>query len=404
MITTSAVVAVTVLPSAVLAAQEGAEVRVVAGTGTAGFSGDGGPAAQALLDNPAGVAAAADGTVYISDAGNHRVRAVAPDGAISTVAGTGTAGNRVTDIPDGSSATEVDLALPQSLAVGPDRTVYIADAGLARVFALTPEGRLSVVAGSGEIAPAGTPVDGGPATEASLGRPGGLAVAPDGTLYIGDGDSHRVRAVSPGGDISTVAGNGGSQATAAGGPATEVAVPSPAGLALDRDGGLWIAGGLLLHRLSDGKVSTVVVRGGPVDGRWDRWGLSDEPTWPPTDQPLGEITAVAAGPDGVYAVDQRSRGVLRLASGDVLSAAAEAGDGFAGAFTGPLVVTDDVAYAVDNAGHQVFALPLAAAGAGPDRGDDGDDGSSAWWPYALGALIVAALAGGGLLMWRRRGA
>src|SRR5690606_5024082 len=121
-----------------VARAEGEPAEVVAGNGTAGSSGDGGPAVQASLGTPAGVAVGPDGTLYISDQGSHTVRAVSPDGVISTIAGTGRAApDSGAEIVEGAAATEVDLRLPDALAVGADGTVYIADAGLLRVFALS---------------------------------------------------------------------------------------------------------------------------------------------------------------------------------------------------------------------------------------------------------------------------
>jgi sugar lactone lactonase YvrE len=196
-----AVAGVTVVP----AAYADTVLEVVAGTGTAGSPGDGGPSSAAHLDHPTGVAVAPDRTVYISDAGNRTVRAVSPAGTITTVAGTGRAGAGAGTVPEGAIATRVDLGLPASLAVGPDRTVYIADAGLFLVLALSPDGRLSVLAGNGRRGDTG---DGGPATKAALGSPRGLAAAPDGTVYIADPDNQRVRAVSRGGTIAMVADPG----------------------------------------------------------------------------------------------------------------------------------------------------------------------------------------------------
>nr|PZM89648.1 MAG: hypothetical protein DIU77_18850 [Thermocrispum agreste] len=243
------------------------DLVVFAGTGTEGFSGDGGPASQASLHEPTGVAVGGGGTVYISDSGNFRVRAVSPNGTISTVAGTGQLSRKWSGpdpVPEGASGTEVEM-IPGALAVGPDEALYIADNSRAQVLALSRDGWLSVVAGSGAVGFSG---DGGPATEAKFRALTGLAVAPDGTLYIGDKENLRLRAVSPDGVITTVAGNGRLSLTvpAAGGPATSIPVV-PIDVAVDGDGAVWIVGGLL-RRLASGRVSTITRPAGSAPNTW----------------------------------------------------------------------------------------------------------------------------------------
>ncbi|MFC6014656.1 hypothetical protein ACFP2T_00395 [Plantactinospora solaniradicis] len=381
-------------PTPAYADQNGLDV--FAGTGTAGATGDGGPASAALLNHPTGVAVAGDGTVYISDGGNRRVRRVAPDGTISTVAGTGRAGTAGDAVPDGTPGDQVDLLLPQSLAVGSDNTLYISDPGLYRIFRLSPDGRLSVFAGTGVPGLIG---DGGPAIRASFGQLGGLAVAPDGTVYIGDLRTHRVRAVSPAGEISTVAGNGNGQITAAGGPATTVALPNPSSLSVDAGGAVWIGTGLTVHRLSGGKLATVTLPDQPDGGRW---GLSEAATWPLPESPLTNVAAVSAVGDQVYLLDQQSRTVLRLGTGDALETVA-ALDSAEGPVAGPVAVAAaGAAYLVDNASHRVYSFrPTAPRPDGPDGPDGPDDGSSVpWWPFAVAGALVIAI--GAWLFARRR--
>ena len=371
---------------------EASGLDVVAGTGTAGSTGDGGPASGALLNHPTGVAVAADGTVYISDAGNYRVRAVAPDGTISTVAGTGRAGRAGATVPPGARGTDVDLLLPQNLAVGADRTLYIADPGLSRVFALSPDGRLSVMAGTGIRGPAG---DGGPATRAAFGQLGGLAVGPDGTVYIGDLQTHRVRAVSRDGGITTVAGNGGEHVTAAGGAATEIPVVNPSGIAVDGQGTVWIASAGMVQRLSGGKVATATRPDQPDGGRW---GLSEAATWPPAEPPLIDISTVGVSGDDVYVLDMGERTVLRLGAGDALEAVATL-DSAEGPLDGPIAVAaSGVGYLVDNASHRVYSFRPT-----PPRADDPDNGGSTpWWPFVAAGAVVVLLIGGWFVVRRVR--
>ncbi len=371
-----------------------AGLAVFAGTGVKGSSGDGGPASAALLNNPTGVAVASDGTVYISDSGNHTVRAVTPDGVISTVVGTGRDNPEVDSVPDGTRGTEVDLVMPGNLAVGADGTLYIADAGRNQVLALSRDGGLSVVAGSGI---GGRPGEGGPATKASLARPIGLTVDPHGTLYIGEFESSRVRTVSLDGVIATVAGNGGGQFTAAGGVATEIPVGYPTSLAADGHGTVWIASGLLLLRLTGGKLATVTSPNLIADGKW---GISEAATWPPPEQPLGEVTAVAVGPEGVYVLNQRDRTVLRLGAGNMLEAVATIPrTRIPGPLIGPIAFGQSgVGYLVDVTDNRIYSFRPAA----PQVVDSGSGSPSRSWLYLFAGAVVVLAVGSWQITRRRR--
>lgn len=370
------------------------DLAVFAGTGTEGFSGDGGPASQASLHEPTGVAVGGDGTVYISDSGNFRVRAVAPDGTISTVAGTGQLSRTWSEpdpVPEGARGTEVEM-IPGALAVGPDGTLYIADNSRAQVLALSRDGRLSVVAGSGALGFSG---DGGPATEATFRTLAALAVAPDGTLYIADRENFRVRAVSPDGVITTVAGNGGPQVTAAGGTATSVPMV-PMDIAVDADGAVWIVSGMLLVRLAGGRVATITR---PAEGAPTTWGVDGAPSWPPANPPVNEIQAVTVSADGAYAL-QRDK-VLRFSPDGVRETVASFGgvrDPGTGPPIGPMAATASAVYVVDVSGNQVFSLvppPVAPV--------KGDQEPRPWWLFAMvAAVVVVAVVSGGLIVLRSR--
>lgn len=179
-------------------------ITTVAGTGTAGFSGDAGPATSAQLDKPWGVAVGPDGGLYIGDARNHRVRRVAPDGVITTVAGTGTPGFS----GDAGPATSAQVYFPTGLAFGPGGELYVSDSVNNRVRKVSRDGVITTFAGNGLLETGGEVGDGGPATSANLNQPYGLAVAPDGTLYIADSEHFRIRRVAGDGIITTLAGNG----------------------------------------------------------------------------------------------------------------------------------------------------------------------------------------------------
>ena len=212
----------------------GGAVTTVAGTGVKGSTGDGGPATSAALNTPQGVAVDDSGAVYISEFYGARVRRVAPDGTITTFAGTGTEGFS----GDGGLATSARLRWPVGLAIGRDGSVYIADYANHRVRRVAPDGVITTVAGTGAKGSGG---DGGPAVAAQLDSPAGLAVGSDGTVYVSEFGGDRVRAISPAGTISTVAGTGAPGGDGDGGPAGAATLQEPIGLALSRRGDLHIA-------------------------------------------------------------------------------------------------------------------------------------------------------------------
>lgn len=210
-------------------------ITTVAGTGDAGCSGDGDPAIHATLNYPEGLAVDRVGNLYIADSDSCRVRRVSPDGVITTVAGTGNAGCS----GDGGPATQATLSYPDGLAVDGDGNLYVADRGNRRVRRVSPDGVITTVAGTGEYGSGG---DGSPATNATLSYPGGLAVDEVGNLYIADCYNCRVRRVSPDGVITTVAGTGEAAGCSGdGGPATQAKLSYPDGVAVDGSGNVYIA-------------------------------------------------------------------------------------------------------------------------------------------------------------------
>jgi DNA-binding beta-propeller fold protein YncE len=232
-------------------------ITTVVGTGSNGYSGDGGPAISAQLAAPRGVAVAADGCLYVSDTENHCVRRIGPDGRIDTIAGTGTPGSG----GDGGRAADAQLSWPSVIAIGRDGSAYVADSGNHRIRLIGPDGRITAVAGTGE---AGCSGDGGPAADARLSGPRGLAVSPDGGLFVADTGNHRVRKVSLDGMICTVAGTGDEGREGDGGPATGARLSAPRGLAVGPDGRLFIAdcdNSLVRQVTPDGMIVTVAGNG-----------------------------------------------------------------------------------------------------------------------------------------------
>ncbi|HLK12957.1 MAG TPA: RHS repeat-associated core domain-containing protein [Candidatus Binatia bacterium] len=174
--------------------------QIVAGTGVEGFNGDGIPATQAELGDPFGIRLGPDGSLYISEESNHRVRRVTPDGIISTVAGNGTPSLD----GDGGPATSAGVFHPDGIAIGPDGSLYIVAAN-SEIRRVGTDGIIERVAGLGPTGGAPPPLgDKGPATRASIAALG-VAVAPDSSFYIADFGNDRVRRVDPKGIIDTVA-------------------------------------------------------------------------------------------------------------------------------------------------------------------------------------------------------
>lgn len=233
-------------------------VSAFAGTGEAGDDGDGGPASAAHLQRPAAVAVDAAGNVFVADSTANRVRKVSTTGTISTVAGTGTSGSS----GDGGPATSATLNRPNGLAFDATGRLYIADSANNRVRRVASDGTITTVAGSGTSGFSG---DGGAATAAKLTSPVAVAVAADGSFYIADSANDRVRRVDAGGTITTFAGNavppGDPADVGDGGPATSAYLYSPRGLRVDADGSVLIAdaGNSRVRRVDTGGTITTVV-------------------------------------------------------------------------------------------------------------------------------------------------
>ena len=209
----------------------------MAGTGVAGFSGDNGPALNAQLSGPSDVALDRTGNLYIGDQKNSRVRRVDTRGIITTVAGNGTFGYS----GDGGSALSAALSYPTGIDVDDSGNLYIADQFNYRIRKVTPQGTISTVAGNGTFNPLAAAGDGAQATTVQLGVPTDVDVAPDGSLYIPEYDTHRVRKVRSNGVIITIAGNGNYGSSGDGGLAVNALLNAPFRVALDTQGNLFIA-------------------------------------------------------------------------------------------------------------------------------------------------------------------
>ena len=329
-------------------------ISVVAGTGTSGFSGDGGPAVKAMLNSPLALAIDSQDNLYVTEPLNNRVREITASGTIFTVAGGGTSA------ADSIPATAAALT-PLDVALDAQGNIYITDFTSAGVKKITPDGIATRIAGTGKQTFDG---DGGPALQASFTTPGGIFVDPSGNIhvsdrgahrvrlidastnhiqtiagngkfrfsddgvkaatailagpdgivadrtgnvYFSDGLSNRVRKISPDGLLTTVAGTGEAASSGDGGPAKEAKIATPAGLALDAQGNLLIVDsvGARIRRVgADGVITTIAGNG--LNGYDGDNGLA-------TNARLAIPTGVAVGPDGsVYIADPQNRRVRRV--------------------------------------------------------------------------------------------
>jgi|DewCreStandDraft_4_1066084.scaffolds.fasta_scaffold06561_5 sugar lactone lactonase YvrE len=291
-------------------------IRTIAGTGVAGSSGDGGPATEASLLLPVDLAFDARGNLYIAEAHGHRIRKVSTEGVISTVAGTGARGYS----GDGGPATEAALDTPQGIALDAAGTLYIADTGNHRVRRVDAEGRITTIAGNGEDGSAG---DGGPAVEAQLSDPSSVALDAAGNLYIADSWANRIRKVTPEGRIVTVAGTGARGFSGDGGPAAEAWFSGPACVRVDAAGNLLVADRYnnRVRKISpDGRITTIA-----GNGYYGAVGDTNGDGGAATAAMLQWPGAVAIAPDGsVYVADTGADRIRRVAADGRIEAAAGA--------------------------------------------------------------------------------
>ncbi|MDG5815419.1 RHS repeat-associated core domain-containing protein [Chitinispirillales bacterium ANBcel5] len=239
-------------------------ITTVAGIGRKGYSGDGGPAIDAQLNGPSGIAVGPDGSFYISDARNHCIRRVDPHGIITTIAGTGETGYS----GDGGPATYAELNSPKGIDIGADGSIYFVESGNHCIRRIGPDGIITTFAGGRS----GYGGDGGPATDAAFyfgsAFPSDVAVGPDGSVYVSEYFGRRIRRIDPDGIITTIAGNGevGFDARCDGSPATEARFYLLSGIAVGPDGAIYVSD-IRQRRVrrigTDGIINTIVAGGNP---------------------------------------------------------------------------------------------------------------------------------------------
>jgi sugar lactone lactonase YvrE len=257
-------------------------ITTVAGNGSNGYSGDGGQATNASV-SPVDVAVDASGNIFIAEQFNNVIRKVQTNGIISTVAGDGTEGYS----GDGKAATNASLSGPTGVAVDVFGNIFIADEGNSRIRKVGVNGIITTVAGNGSDTYSGND---GPATQAGVGYPNGVAVDASSNLFIAQ--STHIRKVDAAGIITTVAGNGTSGYAGDGGPATEASLSNPANLTVDSSGNILFAD-TYTNRIRkvdiNGIISTIAGSGSP--------GYSGD-GGPATNASLAFPSAVAADPSG----------------------------------------------------------------------------------------------------------
>jgi uncharacterized protein (TIGR03437 family) len=316
-------------------------ITTVAGTTAAGYGGDGGPANQAKLNRPGGLGVDGAGNVYLLDVGNFRIRKISTSGTITTVVGNGTADTVDAVLKEGA-ATQLPES-PATFAVGQDGTIYFTDFAAKKVdpsgnlkvigfdqglfsatvmtidrsgalyFALVniidkyiPNGNAEHVAGA--LIPGGALGDDGPALQGSFGFINGLASDAAGNIYVADHDNNRVRKFAPGGNITTVAGNGTAGFGGDGGQAKQAQLNGPVSVAVDSSGNVYIsdnANGRIRRVDPSGVITTVVGQGRGLGSTAD--GI------PAVQAQLNDVTSVAADDNGnLYFVDARSNSVRKV--------------------------------------------------------------------------------------------
>ena len=235
-------------------------ISTVAGSGVAGFAGDNGPALKARFsfNEYPSLAVDAQGNIFVGDEGNGRVRKIDTSGTVTTFAGNGLfrfSGN-------GGPATSATIYLPWGLAQDAAGNTYVSEPSYGRIRRIAPDHTISVFAGNGSLGYSG---DEGPAINGSLSVPQGLAVGPDGSVYVGDESNCVIRKIDPAGIIHTVAGNGKCGYSGDGGPATSAQLNIPSTVAVDGAGNLAITDteGNRIRVVIAGMIYTVAGNGTP---------------------------------------------------------------------------------------------------------------------------------------------
>lgn len=277
-------------------------IHVIGGTGVSGSSGDGGPATAAKFNGPTSIARDNSGNLYIADRFNHKIRMINTSGIVSTIAGTGAASFS----GDGGAATGATLNNPMSVVVDPTGNIFVMDYSNARVRKIDPSGTITTYAGNGTT---GLPLDGSPATAARVNGGFGLALDAAGNLFISeDATGNTVRVVNTAGIINTIAGNGISGYTGDAVPATSTSLWNVKGVTVDVNSNVLMsdAGNRRIRKVD---ASALTITGVTTLCAGNTTTLSSSGTsgaWTSSDNAIatvsssGVVTAVAAGTATIY--------------------------------------------------------------------------------------------------------
>ena len=292
----------------------------VAGTGAPGFGGDGGPAIAAQLHGPSGVTVDANGNIYIADTMNHRIRKVAPDGTISSVAGSAVPGSLACTALKPSPATE-PLCLPAEVVLDASADLIIADYGNRLVRELSPGGTLMTIAGNGLPDPnffgERSGGDGGPEIHATFGLLGGAAFDPAGNLYVSDSFANTIRKISASGTVSTIGGNGQNGYSGDGQPAIIAEISRPGPVSVGPDGAVYIiTGDSRVRKITPDGIIHLVAGIGTGNGLVRDQGDGG----PAVDATLNEPGGVAFDHNGnIYIADTSNARIRKIDSSGIIN-------------------------------------------------------------------------------------
>jgi len=321
-------------------------ITTVAGDGVMAYSGDGGAAANANLNNPLELAITVSGGLLIADCGNNCIRELYTNGVIATIAG-----DSANYLGIGGAAKDASLYFPFSVVVDTSGNLFFSDGNYVAVHKVDTNGIITIVAGNGQSGFSG---DGGPATNASL-QYAGLAVDDFGNLFIADGGNNRIRKVDTNGIITTVAGDGTPGYTGDGGIATNATLNSPAGVAVDARGNLFIADGNNCIRKVDTNGFIMTVAGNGIPGYSGDGGTA-------TNAELSAPTGLAVDTCGnLFISDELNNCIRKVDVNGIISTIAGNGtpgySGDNGAATNASL-NQPISVAVDSVGNLFIADPL----------------------------------------------
>jgi len=318
-------------------------VTTIAGSGVASFADGTGAVAQ--FNSPSRMAIASDGTIYVADYINNRIRKISATGIVSTLAGTGNSG------AINGLATTATFYHPSAVAVAADGTIYVADEGNNLIRKITAGGMVSTLAGSGSAG-----LTDGTGTAAEFDAPSSIVVASDGTVFVADEDNDCIRKITTAGTVTTFAGSGlGGYVNGTG---TAAQFSSPFGLAITSDGTIFVADTInnRIRKITPaGVVTTFAGSGALGGGATDGIGIAADFNFP---------TGIAVASDGsVYVADTGNNKIRKIsAAGEVTTLAGSGVSGYANGVgtaaqfnspSGVTVATDGTVYVTDTNNHRI---------------------------------------------------